>query len=194
MEDSVYARISIKVPQKVTFFLNDHVNKGPFDLKPAIDLRKCFMWKLYFQFFSAKCFLLWSAKLLWKSQGNFDNLFSHRLFTQEAFILLDIPSKMLAPAEIRWKSEKNVTNATYTYMKMMMKMMNCFCGMIDQWKLFTIYFSQDHCQRFPPPQIFNTLQGEFEHALNLSSDFVDLSCVVVVTITPWRQVKGLPES
>ena len=71
MEDSVYARISIKVPQKVTFFLNDHVNKGPFDLKPAIDLRKCFYVEIIFSVFFSQVFFAMISKTAVKISRKF---------------------------------------------------------------------------------------------------------------------------
>ena len=42
---------------------------------------------------------------------------------------------------------------------MMMMMMNCFCGMVDRQKAFSLISSQDHCQRSSPLLIFNTLWG-----------------------------------
>ena len=42
---------------------------------------------------------------------------------------------------------------------MMMMMMNCFCGMVDRQKAFSLISSQDHCQRSSPLLIFNTLRG-----------------------------------
>ena len=38
----------------------------------------------------------------------------------------------------------------------MMKMMNCFCGMVDQWKAFSLISSRDHCQRSSPSRISDT--------------------------------------
>ena len=46
--------------------------------------------------------------------------------------------------------------------------------------------SRDHCQRFSLSQISNTPQAGFEPAQNLNSDFVQWSCPVVITTTPWR--------
>ena len=44
----------------------------------------------------------------------------------------------------------------------LMMMKNSFCGMIDQWKAFSLNSNQDHCQRFSLSQIFEALQAEFE--------------------------------
>ena len=41
--------------------------------------------------------------------------------------------------------------------------------------------SRDHCQRFSLSQISDTPQAGFEPAQNLSSDFVEWSCAVVIT-------------
>ena len=35
-------------------------------------------------------------------------------------------------------------------------MMNCFCGMVDRRKAFSLIFSRDHCQRSPPSRISDT--------------------------------------
>ena len=39
-----------------------------------------------------------------------------------------------------------------------MKMMNCFCGMVDRHKAFSLISSRDLCQRSSPSQISNMLQ------------------------------------
>ena len=70
-------------------------------------------------------------------------------------------------------------------MKMMM-MMNCFCGMVNQRKVFSLISSWDHCQRSSPSRISDTPQAGFEPAQNLSSGLVEWSCAVVITTTPWR--------
>ena len=45
--------------------------------------------------------------------------------------------------------------------------MNCFCGMVDRRKVFSLISSRDHCQRSSPLQISNMLQAGFEPAQNL---------------------------
>ena len=60
-------------------------------------------------------------------------------------------------------------------MMMMMMMMNCFCGMTDRQKAFSLVFSQDHCQRSSPSWISDTPWARFELAQNLSSDLVEWS-------------------
>ena len=46
-------------------------------------------------------------------------------------------------------------------MMIMMMMMNCFCGMVDQRKVFSLIFSRDHCQRSSPSQISDTPRAGF---------------------------------
>ena len=52
-------------------------------------------------------------------------------------------------------------------------MMNCFCGMVDQRKAFSLISSRDHCQRSPPSQISDAPRAGFELAQNLSSGLVE---------------------
>ena len=65
-------------------------------------------------------------------------------------------------------------------------MMNCFCGMVDRRKTFSLISSRDHCQRSSPSRISNTPRAGFEPAQNLSPDLVEWSCAVVTTTTPWH--------
>ena len=64
--------------------------------------------------------------------------------------------------------------------------MNCFCGMVDQWKAFSLFSSRDHCQRSSPSQISDKPQARFQPVQNLSSGFVEWSSAVVITTTPWH--------
>ena len=66
----------------------------------------------------------------------------------------------------------------------MMKMINCFCGMVDRWKEFSLISSWDHCQKSPALQVSDTPRAAFEHVQNLSSGFVEWSYAVVITTTP----------
>ena len=50
---------------------------------------------------------------------------------------------------------------------MMMMMMNCFCGMVDRQKAFSLISNWGHCQRSSPPRISGTPQAGFEPALDL---------------------------
>ena len=68
----------------------------------------------------------------------------------------------------------------------LMMMMNCFCGMVDWRKAFSLIFSRDHCQRSSPSRISDTPRAGFEPAQNLSSGLVEWSCVAVITTTPRR--------
>ena len=49
-------------------------------------------------------------------------------------------------------------------------MMNCFCGMVDRRKAFSLISSRDHCQRSSPSRISDT---GFGLAQNLSSGLVE---------------------
>ena len=64
---------------------------------------------------------------------------------------------------------------------MITMMMNCFCGMADQRKAFSLLFSQDHCQRSSTLWISHMPRVGFEPAENLSSRFVEWSCAIVTT-------------
>ena len=48
-------------------------------------------------------------------------------------------------------------------------MMDCFCGMVDGRKAFSLISSRDHCQRSSPSRISDTPRAGFEPAHNLSS-------------------------
>ena len=69
---------------------------------------------------------------------------------------------------------------------MMMMMMNCFCGMVDWRKAFSLISSRNHCQRSSPSRISDTPRAGFEPAQSLSSGLVEWSCAVVITTTPRR--------
>ena len=45
--------------------------------------------------------------------------------------------------------------------------MNCCCGMVDRRKTLNFISSQDHCQKFLPQQISDTVRAGFEPAQNL---------------------------
>ena len=47
---------------------------------------------------------------------------------------------------------------------MIMMIINCFCGMVDRRKVFSLISSWDHCQRSSPLRIFDTPQAGFESA------------------------------
>ena len=70
--------------------------------------------------------------------------------------------------------------------KLMMMVMNCFCGMVDRREAFSLISSRDHCQRFSPSRNSNSPQAGFEPAQNLNSGFVEWSCALVITTTPRR--------
>ena len=57
-------------------------------------------------------------------------------------------------------------------MMMIMMMITFLCGMVDQWKVFSLIFSLDHCQRSTPSQISDMSHTGLEPVQNLSSVFV----------------------
>ena len=81
-------------------------------------------------------------------------------------------------------AEPNYQLANELHKQIMNWIVFFFCGMVDQWKAFSLIFSRDHCQRSSPSQISDTLQVGFEPAQNLSSGFVEWRCAVVITTTP----------
>ena len=74
----------------------------------------------------------------------------------------------------------------YANVRVMMMVMKYFCGMVDQRKAFSLIFCCDHCQKSSPSRISDTQRAVFAAAKNLSSGFVEWSCAVVKTTTPWR--------
>ena len=64
-----------------------------------------------------------------------------------------------------------------------MMMMNCFCGIVDGQKAFSLISSRDHCQRSSPSWISDMPWAGFEPAQNLSSGFVEWSCAVSLSQT-----------
>ena len=66
--------------------------------------------------------------------------------------------------------------------------MNCFYGMVDRRKTFSLISSRDHCQRSSPSRISDTPQEGFGPAENLSSGLIEWICAVVITTTPWRNI------
>ena len=68
----------------------------------------------------------------------------------------------------------------------MKMMMNCFCGMVNRLKAFSLISSWDHFQRSSPSQISDTPRAEFEPVQNLTPGFVERSCAEVIAITPRR--------
>ena len=51
---------------------------------------------------------------------------------------------------------------------MIMMLMNCFCGMVDRRKAFSLISSREHCQRSSPSQISDTRGAGFEPEFRLS--------------------------
>ena len=67
---------------------------------------------------------------------------------------------------------------------MMIIMIRCFFGKVNQQKVFSLISSQGHCQGFLPSQISDMPRAGFEATENLNSRFVEWSFAVVITTTP----------
>ena len=63
-------------------------------------------------------------------------------------------------------SNKNTERLDYDVLILLM-MMNCFCGMVDRRKAFSLISSRDHCQRSSPSQISDTPLARFEPGQNM---------------------------
>ena len=70
----------------------------------------------------------------------------------------------------------------------LMMIINCFCGMVDWRKAFSLISSREHCRRPLPSRIFNTPRAGFEPAQNLSSGLIEWSCAIMLTTTPQRHL------
>ena len=67
-------------------------------------------------------------------------------------------------------------------MMMMMMMKNCFCGMVDRRKVFSLISSRELCQRSSPSWMSNTPEAGFEPAQNLSSSFSFCICACFISV------------
>ena len=73
-------------------------------------------------------------------------------------------------------------------------MMNRFCEIADQRNaLIKPYFQPGTCRRLSPSQISDTPQAGLETAENLSPDFTEWSCAVVI-ITILNEDEDKPEN
>ena len=54
----------------------------------------------------------------------------------------------------------------------MYELLNCFCGLVDRRKVFSLISSQYHCQRSSPSRIPYMLRPRFEPIQDLSSGLV----------------------
>ena len=70
-------------------------------------------------------------------------------------------------------------------------MMNCFCGIVDRQKAFSLISSRDDCQGSSPSRNSDTPRAGFEPVQNLSAGLVEWSYVVVITTTPRCRKKRL---
>ena len=64
------------------------------------------------------------------------------------------------------KCKRSLLGAYKSTFLLMMMMVNCFCGMVDRRKTFSLISSRDHCQRSSPLQISDTPRAGFKPAQN----------------------------
>ena len=115
--------------------------------------------------------------------------FQHKRIHNKAFLWISIEKWLQPITKILLGTSITGLHVLLCYCEvssMMMKMMvmNCFSGMVDQRKAFSLISSWDHCQRSSPSQISDTPQAGFEPAQNLSSGLVEWNCAAVITTTP----------
>ena len=58
------------------------------------------------------------------------------------------------------------------YFGLLVAELNCFCGMVDRRKPFSLISSRDHCHISSPPRISDMPRLGFEAAQNLSLELV----------------------
>ena len=75
---------------------------------------------------------------------------------------------------IMWhESKKYILELKYSLFIMrdrrsMMMMMNCFCGMVDRRKVFSLISRRNHCRKHSPSRISDTPRAGFKLALLLN--------------------------
>ena len=65
------------------------------------------------------------------------------------------------------KTNSSYRGDVYLMKTVLMRMMNCFCGVADRRKAFSLISSQDHCQRSSPLRISDTQRVGLEPPQNL---------------------------
>ena len=107
------------------------------------------------------------------------------LSAQSLFLKLNFASNSSNTTKCRYETFFVLLNFTgfLRFVIMIMKMMNCFCGMVDRRKVYSLISSRDHCQRSSPSGISVAPRAGSEPAQSLSSSFHEWSCAVVTTVT-----------
>ena len=77
------------------------------------------------------------------------------LSAQSLFLKLNFASNSSNTTKCRYETFFVLLNFTgfLRFVIMIMKMMNCFCGMVDRRKVYSLISSRDHCQRSSPSGI-----------------------------------------
>ena len=65
---------------------------------------------------------------------------------------------------------------------------NCFFGMVDNQRVFSIVSSWNYCQKILPSPTSSMPWAGFKHAQNLISDFAEWCSAVVITTTPQHHI------
>ena len=104
-------------------------------------------------------------------------LIDWKLIRQNKYFLFGTSLMDLSLSQLNYWCYFNNCGNNFVMMMMMMMMMmmkmNCFCGMVDQRKAFSLISSRDPCQRFSPWWISDSPWAGFEPVQNLSSGFVE---------------------
>ena len=82
--------------------------------------------------------------------------------------------KKSSTKEDKWRNENHKTNHMLdrsSHRRCSVRkdeLMNCFCGMVDRRKAFSLISSRDHCQRSSPSRISDTPRAGFEPEFRVS--------------------------
>ena len=77
-----------------------------------------------------------------------------------------------------WRSRTSLQRSQFVFE------LNCFCGMVDQQKTFSLISNRYHYQRISPSGRSAVPRAGFEPAQNLSLGFVQENCDIHFTTTP----------
>ena len=125
-----------------------------------------------------------SEKVIWKKEKTLCRIYPKVEFFWSAFSCIPSEYRKISSLETFYVMNHCNSVANLKFFRIILfTLMNCFCGMVDRRKAFSLTSSRDHCQRSSPSRISDTPQAGFESAQNLSSGFVEWRCAVVITTT-----------
>ena len=140
---------------------------------------------IFFHFYNLGIFFFVMKQVRREDIHTLESNFFYIIAKYFFFLNYNIFQKLLPKKEILvvlWLLLKKL--AKMMTMTMIMMMINCFCGMVDQWKAFNLISTPYHCRRLSPSRISDTLWAGIAPVQNLISGFLEWSCVVVKTTTP----------